>query len=123
MDSLTLVLSVVGFIILVYLMARTFFRIGYLYAIKETLSTMRSMREGKSDNSKSYQEAAANAENVRVDIQNGIIYLYTVEGDEFIAQGKTFEELAEVIQTRFPKRVLAIRKQDLEKVLNNGKSV
>jgi hypothetical protein len=122
MDSLTIVLSAVGFIILVYLIARTFFRIGYIYAIKETLSTLKSVRD-KSGNDYDYRTAAANAENMRVDIKDGIIYLYTEVGDEFIAQGKTFEELAEVIQTRFPKRVLAIKKQDLEKVLNHGKSV
>lgn len=119
MDSLTIVLGVVGFIILVYLIARTAFRVGYVYAIRETVSTLKSVRDKSSD----LRESVANAENMRVDIKDGIIYLYTEVGDEFIAQGKTFEELAEVVQARFPKRIFAIKKQDLEKVLSHGKSV
>lgn len=46
---------------------------------------------------------------------NGDLMAYNKVTDEFIAQGKTFEELAEAFKTRYPDKTGVIDKDDLIK--------
>lgn len=114
MEPLHLVIIVLAILLALYYLFRYIFRLGYRFAIAQVMETILEERLGGDKKP---------AEELKIEIKDGIIYLYTVEGDEFIAQGKTLEEIGEIVTKRYPKRLFSIRKKDLDKVLKNGESV
>jgi hypothetical protein len=50
---------------------------------------------------------------MRVEKHSDLLYAFTVEDDNFIAQGKDLEELDKAIQARFPGKKFSIQEDNL----------
>lgn len=53
---------------------------------------------------------------MRVEKHSDLLYAFTVEDDNFIAQGKDLEELDKAIQARFPGKKFSIQEDNLKDI-------
>lgn len=53
---------------------------------------------------------------MRVEKHSDLLYAFTVEDDNFIAQGKDLEELDKAIQARFPGKKFSIQEDNLKEI-------
>jgi hypothetical protein len=52
----------------------------------------------------------------RLEVENGMIYLYNKETNQFLGQGKNMKELNDVVMVRFPGKLFNVSSEQLEKV-------
>jgi hypothetical protein len=56
----------------------------------------------------------------RIEDVNGMLFLYNKETEEFLAQGKTFEELNRSAKDRFPNKLFNVPQSELDKYTKKG---
>ena len=56
----------------------------------------------------------------RLEFVNNTIFMYNRDTDDFIAQGKTFEELEQRCKERFPDKYFDVKQEDIEHAKNLG---
>lgn len=61
-------------------------------------------------------EPAVEYTRMRLERHSDLIYAFTVEDDNFIAQGKDLEDLDKAIQARFPGKKFSIKEDNLEQI-------
>jgi hypothetical protein len=55
----------------------------------------------------------------RIEHVNGMLYLYNKETNDFIAQGKDFEELNENAKKRFPEKLFNVSQAEINLIKGN----
>ncbi|MFZ9404032.1 MAG: hypothetical protein ACO25Q_06905 [Sediminibacterium sp.] len=55
----------------------------------------------------------------RIEISNGMLYLYNSETNEFLGQGKTMQELNDAVKKRFPNKLFNVPDEQLKKAKIN----
>lgn len=51
----------------------------------------------------------------RIEEENGMLYLYNKETNEFLGQGKTFSELEKAVREKFPNKLFNVPQEELNK--------
>ena len=51
----------------------------------------------------------------RIEEENGILYLYNKETNEFLGQGKTFTDLEKNVREKFPNKLFNVPQEELNK--------
>jgi hypothetical protein len=113
MDTFNLILIIGGGVIALYFITRFAFRLGYKLAMLEAMNTIQQV--SKSSGGKPVD--MSKVEKLEMRKENGIFYMYTVNGGEFIAQGKNGDELTTSIGDRFPNRMFSISQADLNQLI------
>lgn len=60
---------------------------------------------------------------IKFEKMNGLIYVYNCKTDHFITQGKTYEEIADNLEKRFPDTMFLAAPGALKQVKNDSLSV
>ena len=53
----------------------------------------------------------------RIELVNGMLYLYNRETEEFLGQGKDMQELNDVMKARFPDKLFNVAQAELDKYM------
>ena len=64
-------------------------------------------------------ELSADVVRIRLERMNGMIYIYNMETNEFMAQGKTRNVVERNLKERFPDTVFAATDENLREVFTN----
>ena len=51
----------------------------------------------------------------RIEEENGILFLYNDETNEFLGQGKNFEELEKLIKEKYPNKIFNVPQAEIDK--------
>jgi len=57
--------------------------------------------------------------NSKIEVDNGVYYLYNRETNEFIAQGNTFDELEKAAKTKFPDKLFNVPQKELNEIIKD----
>lgn len=57
----------------------------------------------------------------RIEFDDNIMRAYNMETDEFLAQGKTWDELNSVLRNRFPDKMFNVKQDQIDKAVDFGK--
>lgn len=74
---------------------------------------MRVVKELLRESAQLEQDNAEPRTKMRLERHGEVIYAYTTDGDEFIAQGRDLEELDKAIVERFPGKKFSVQEQNL----------
>jgi hypothetical protein len=56
--------------------------------------------------------------NARLEIEDGVIRCYNKDTDEFLAQGKSMDEVNDVLKKRFPDKLFNVRQEQIDRATN-----
>ena len=65
------------------------------------------------DDLQQVEEDKSEQTRMRLETHSGVIYAYTADGNDFIAQGKNLNELDKAIIARFPGKKFSVQEQNL----------
>jgi hypothetical protein len=52
----------------------------------------------------------------RIEVANGVFYMYNRETNEFLAQGNTFDELEKTARSKFPNKLFNVPQSELNEI-------
>jgi hypothetical protein len=55
----------------------------------------------------------------KIEYTNGVYYMFNRETDEFLAQGKTFDELEKVAREKHPNKLFNVPKEELQLLMKD----
>lgn len=63
------------------------------------------------------KEFRKNVINSKIEVENGTYFIYNRETNEFLGQGKTFEELEKVMKAKYPNKLFNVPHSELMDVI------
>jgi hypothetical protein len=62
------------------------------------------------------QEEEENTIRIKLELSNGVFYVYKEDDDTFMGQGKTKQEITDVLNARFPQKRFTANEKNLREV-------
>jgi hypothetical protein len=88
---------------------------AFLFAIHIQIKKFQTLRELETSVSESLDRLKEKIIPSRIEEENGMLYLYNKETNEFLAQGKTFRELEQNVKEKFPNKLFNVPQEELNK--------
>lgn len=102
---LEIILSIIG-VVLVYTFG---FKRGYEFREKEAISKLDAMMQR-------FEESQPEQIPIKVEKDNGIFFVYKVEDSSFLAQGKTKNDVVDILKERYPGTRFTVTPQNMREV-------
>lgn len=84
---------------------------GFIRDIKEQME-IKKLERGITERLEKFREKIIPS---RIEEENGVLYLYNSDTNEFLGQANSFTELEQTMMTKFPGKLFNVPKEELSK--------
>lgn len=88
---------------------------GFVHSIKEQMA-INKIERGITERLEKFKEKIIPS---RIEEENGVLYLYNSDTNEFLGQANSFQELETAMSAKFPGKLFNVPKEELSKFMKD----